>query len=328
MDSVTFNSNIKSIEEQNKMNLGERMKYYENEIDSKMIIKPSESFIVRLDGRSFSKFTRKFVKPFDIVFIKTMCLVMRDLISKFDAQTGYTHSDEITLVFNSKYTEEHEQEHIKSNELKELQNHLFNGRIQKIISLTSSYCSVRFNYHLNNLIKPISSNYPIEFVNLINSCEQMFDARILVFQHTYKHEILNHQIWRSIYDCEKNAISTYAYTYFGPKKIISKSCVEMIQMLKEEKGLVWDVNVPLFIKHGIYCKKNLVSKEINGYKCLRTEYVFKQLKINFSSFNLNMLLNKYWSGNDKVEIDVEAIVENDNEKTNFETTLDLDNLVI
>ncbi len=31
-------------------NLGDRMKKYENQIDSKIYIKPTESFIVRLDG--------------------------------------------------------------------------------------------------------------------------------------------------------------------------------------------------------------------------------------------------------------------------------------
>lgn len=344
----------KPMGEQVKMNLGDRMKHYESVIDSKLSIKPTESFIVRLDGRSFSKFTRKFVKPFDVVFVKAMGFTMRDLVSKFDAQTGYTHSDEITLIFDAKCDEACALELAQSGI--PTPSHLFNGRIQKILSLTSSYCSVRFNHHLNKLMELVKSNYPVEFVNLIESCEQMFDGRIMVFESTNKHEILNHQIWRSIHDCERNAISTYAYTYFGSRKIVSKSCLEMIQMLKEEKGLNWDTDVPMFVKHGIYCKKNLVPKEINGHKCLRTEYVFKQFKINFSLQNLNMLLSKYWSGmgteNDKVgdetitrtdgvgaglgegagtglgegagvEVEEEVIENND-----FGTTLDLFNLVI
>jgi len=123
----------------------------------------------------------------------------------------------------------------------------------------------------------------------------MFDSRIMIFEEKIKHEILNHQIWRSIHDCERNAISTYAYTYFGPKKIMNKNCKQMIQMMKDEKNLNWDIQVPTFIKHGVYCKKNLVYKEINGQSVLRSDYVLKELKINFSQDNLNLMVNKYWN---------------------------------
>jgi tRNA(His) guanylyltransferase len=294
--------------------LGDRMKGYEKIIDYK--IKPSESYVIRLDGRSFSKFTKKFVKPFDLVFVKAMCMTMQDLVEEFEAQTGYTHSDEITLIFNAKCTELEEFEYletkiykeckrdsekdaqtVRTSNLKELPIHMFKGRIQKILSLVSSYCSVRFNYHLSNLIEPIKTNYDDKFVELIKSYRQMFDSRIMIFEEKIKHEILNHQIWRSIHDCERNAISTYAYTYFGSKKIMNKNCKEMIQMMKDEKNLDWDWDrgVPTFIKHGVYCKKNLVYKEINGLTVLKSYYVLKELKINFSQDNLNLMVRKYWN---------------------------------
>jgi len=289
--------------------LEDRMKRYEKLIDSKITIKPNESYIIRLDGRSFSKFTKKFVKPFDLVFIKAMCMTMRDLVDEFDVQTGYTHSDEITLIFSAKCTELEETEYIKSleinsqtvgkNKSKQLPIHMFRGRIQKILSLVSSYCSVRFNYHLSNLIEPIKTNYDSKFIELIKSHQQMFDSRIMIFEEKIKHEILNHQIWRSIRDCERNAISTYAYTYFGPKKIMYKSSEQIKQIMKYEKNLDWDLQIPIFIKHGVYCKKNLVQKEINGLFVLRTNYVFKEMKINFSQDNLDLLLSKYWNSFNK-----------------------------
>lgn len=165
-------------------NLSTRMKQYESE----------------LDGRSFSKFTKKFVKPFDVVFIKSMCLTVSDLVKEFNANTGYTLSDEITLIFDSKYPN--------------LLHHLYNGRIQKLLSLTSAYCSVRFNHHLEKLIEPIKDNYPSDFIELIYERKQIFDARLLKFNESNIYEILNHQIWRSIYDNERNAILTYTLTYF------------------------------------------------------------------------------------------------------------------
>jgi len=82
-----------------------------------------------------------------------------------------------------------------------------------------------------------------EFIDLIKSHKQMFDARILKFNSDTKHEILNHQIWRSVHDCERNAISTFAYTLFGPKQIMNKDCSQMIKML-EEKNISWVTDVP------------------------------------------------------------------------------------
>ena len=181
------------MEKNNQFNLneklGDRMKRYESIIDNLIIIKPCETFIIRLDGRSFSKFTKKFHKPFDIVFIKAMGLTTLDLIKEFDAQTGYTHSDEITLIFNSKCSEYQYLEYLKKKfanllkkDVKSLPIHMYNGRIQKILSLVSSYCSVRFNYHLVKLIESIKETYDLKFVETIKSMNAIFDSRILIFQ--------------------------------------------------------------------------------------------------------------------------------------------------
>jgi tRNA(His) guanylyltransferase len=226
------------------------------------------------------------------------------LVKQFDAQTGYTHSDEITLIFNSKCREDEYLEYLEkqsknllTKDDKSLPIHMFNGRIQKILSLVSSYCSVRFNYHLVKLIEPIKETYDLKFVEIIESMNAMFDGRILIFQEANKYEILNHQIWRSIHDCSRNAVSTYAYTYFGPKKIMNKDTRQMIQMMLDEKGLNWNdsAQVPTFIKHGLYCKKIMVNKVIDGNTALRAEYIFKQYKIDFSQENLDILLAKYWN---------------------------------
>ena len=242
------------------------------DIISEELIKISEKsnnkkIIFRLDGKTFSKFTKRFLKPFDLIFVKTMALTTLDLIKYFDGETGYTHSDEITLIFNN----------------------LLEENIQKILTLISSYCSVRFNYHLVKLINETDSIYDDNFIELINSYEQIFDARIIMFSEENIHEILNHQIWRSVHDCCRNAISTYAYTHFGSKKIMNKNCSQMIAMLAEI-GINWEDDIPIFIKHGLYCKRFLIGTE--------SEYIFKEFKINFSVENLEMLLNKYWTNTD------------------------------
>lgn len=265
--------------------LSDRMKKYELENEHK--IKPYELFIVRLDGKCFSTFTKKFKKPFDEIFVKAMALTTKDLIEYFDAQTGYTHSDEITLIFNAKCTKDQ----FDNNTILTV-DHNYNGRIEKIISLISSYCSVRFNFHINNIINNYEGEYEKNFINLIKEYNQIFDARILIFNENNKYEILNHQIWR-VRDCTRNCILTYGYNYCGKKNIMNKKTNELIVMLKDHE--IEFENIPLYLKYGLYCKKNLLEKTINGNNCIRTEFIFTQFEINFSEDNLNILLEKYWN---------------------------------
>ena len=254
--------------------LGDRMKKYEKDILPPKI--PStNSYIIRLDGCCFSKFTEPFKVPFDIVFVKAMCLTLQDLLTKFHAKTGYSHSDEITLIF-------------KEQEL-ELSKHLYDGRTSKLLSVIASYCSVRFNYHLIKTIEPIKKEYPIKFIEKIQQCEQIFDARIIILEPG---EILNHQIWRSVLDCHRNAVSTYAYTVFSHKTLNKKTTAEKIEMLKS-KNIIWE-SIPTFIKYGLYCKKILYEIDVNGEKVSRSRYEFKNFKISYSKENITMLMAKCW----------------------------------
>ncbi len=269
------------------MNLDDRMKMYENQaLPPKGKIDSSEYFIIRLDGSSFSNFTSGFAKPFDPLFIKAMCKTTGDLLLKFGCKTAYTHSDEITLIFSRQNP---------TDPTQQIQpTHLFDGRIQKLLSLTAGYCSTRFNYHLvTELAKLPTHNYKKTFVDRINRCEQMFDARVIRFVETTKHEIINHQIWRSVYDCERNAIQSYAHHHFGHKKINGVSCEQMKLML-ESISINWS-DIPTYLKHGFYCKKKLTHKETpEGKVFTRGEVEFKTLKIEFSKEILDIILDKYW----------------------------------
>ena len=78
-----------------------------------------------------------------------MVMTTADLVTYFGASTGFTQSDEITLVFPAP---------VSTEDIEEEKNHPgnppksapFNGRMQKITSLAAGYCSIRFNYHLQN----------------------------------------------------------------------------------------------------------------------------------------------------------------------------------
>ena len=265
--------------------LGDRMKQYEKE--QLQFISPNEPYIVRLDGNSFSKFTKKMKKPFDDNFMKAMCLTASDILTKFHPSTVYTHSDEITVIFPPALSEEE----LKNGDKK---THIFNGKHSKIISLIASYCSIRFNHHLIKIMNEHKDDYPKEYIDLINDEQQIFDARILTFGDK-PHEIVNHQIWRSSYDCHRNAVSTYADAYYSHKELSKKHSDDKIKML-EEKGLIWS-SVPTYWKYGIYCKKDYYQKETENGLSQRTHNLFKCFKISFSDDFYKLLLSKTWSEN-------------------------------
>lgn len=77
--------------------LGDRMKGYEKVYE--MRVPNDHVMLIRLDGLTFETWTRGLDAVFDLVFTRSMILTMNDLLLKFHPQTGYTHSDEITLVF-------------------------------------------------------------------------------------------------------------------------------------------------------------------------------------------------------------------------------------
>ena len=77
--------------------LGTRLKGYEKAFETRI---DAEDFIVcRIDGHKFSKYTKGMKKPFDSILSNTMVKTTEALVEKFGAVTGYTQSDEITLIF-------------------------------------------------------------------------------------------------------------------------------------------------------------------------------------------------------------------------------------
>ena len=76
-----------------------------------------------------------------------MALATADLVNYFNCPTGFTQSDEITLVFPAAVTSEDIE--LEENETNRQPKSMpYNGRLQKITSLAAGYCSARFNFHL------------------------------------------------------------------------------------------------------------------------------------------------------------------------------------
>lgn len=313
--------------------LGDDMKAYE--VEYEMQIPGDHAFIVRADGHSFSKFTRGFHQPFDENFKTAMIRTTGDAIVQFHASTGYTHSDEITLIFAPMPLLERSVDDAIGDEGKigdqgkkkqslsysdKIQSHPFNGRVCKLLSLISSYISVRFNYHLLSLVESEYSTYSRHaketplildkirqeqaytpgFIERIKGMNASFDARILNFPPNKFVDIARHMIWRSLRDCSRNAVSTYARQFFSSKQLHKKNCGEMIEMMKTLKNFDYETQVPENEKIGTYVKKELFETDaINpqtglSEKVIRSRIVTKTLKANTSKEFVELLLAKYF----------------------------------
>ena len=233
--------------------LGERMKYYEKKSELLQTVPAELPFLMRLDGRAFSKFTSQFKKdlPYSVEFKRAMLQTATDLLHEFKASSAYTHSDEITLIFSPQDM---------SNNV--LPSHIFNGRCAKLLSIIPSYASVSFDRYMSIECEKSS----IQKYNRVPT----FDARIIVFPIENTYEIVNHMIWRSRGDCTRNFVSMYAEKYIGKKKIIGVSMADRVLQLKtlgidlKENG-----RIDFALKHGTFIKS------VEG---LNTYYVFKNLK--------------------------------------------------
>jgi len=193
---------MKKLKKYDTETLGGRLKGYESKCEIEI---PSKSHIcVRIDGHHFSSYTKGFMKPFDYILSEAFRLTSMDLLKEFNAVSVYTQSDEISLIIPSLLNTE---KHKGSN--KPLWKHAYTGRVQKMASLISAFTTMRFNKHLEFLIKTIGVQQPSEYFRILKSKEgnAWFDAR--VFGVDSDEEAFNTLLWR-IRDCQKNSKSVYA----------------------------------------------------------------------------------------------------------------------
>lgn len=274
-----------------KYTLGSRMKMYEKDLDLKI---NSKYILVRLDGHNFKKLSSYFNKtkeqPFNPLFVDCMVKTAVDCFTKFNALFAFVCSDEITLLFDTH------------------KNNLFNGRINKILSLIPSYATLKFNSYLRekeiNIYRRFMQAYDnycycgddtkfniykqeyYKFKDLINN-ENYFDGRIIQMN---KKEILNNIIWRQR-DCLKNSITTYALQYYINPKLQYKNSTQKIQMMKF-KDFDYEKQVPIHLKYGVFIKKEQYLKE---NKFIRNKVSCKSFKLCFTDINLNFIFCKFWN---------------------------------
>ena len=205
-----------------KDEFGDRMKMYEA-AEAGARFMPLLPVIARLDGRSFSKFTKGFGKPYDQGMVDLMTATTKYLVEETNALLGYTQSDEISLVYYS-------------NDIKS--QIFFDGRKQKMISVLAAMASSFF-----------TRSAPMYLTDQEN-CIIEFDCR--VWQVPNKTEAVNAILWREL-DATKNSVASAARCYYSHNELLDQGRADMMDML-HDKGVNWN-DYPPFFKRGVYVQR-------------------------------------------------------------------------
>ena len=280
------------------LDLSARMKYYEEYCEENIYKIDSEyPFIIRIDGRCFSRLLKSIKKkeftstkaPLSYEFKKAMDLTTKDLVKEFNVSCGYNHSDEISLVFKPLLQE--------SKDDTTIREHIFAGRVQKLISVIPAYASVRLSYHLNTI------NYE-KFKDI--SSLVSFDGRCLIFPSNF--EVINYFVWRAKYDCFRNFVSELTYNHFPKKTLTNITTNERINKLQNEGIDVYDYNHTLL--YGTYIKRKLVKYVDTDKEYTRNKFVsftMPDIKCNFDY--VDILYNQTLDLDDFPECEFELVSE-------------------
>lgn len=237
---------------------GDRMKSYEYQANKDKLI-PNLPVIVRLDGKSFSKFTKDFEKPFDKSFAEVMKETTRFLVNEFPkCILGYTQSDEISLVFINDYNNPIE----------------FSGRIQKLCSIIASKCSCFFCLKANE--SPLTSEINTEDF-------PVFDCRIWNVPSVV--EASNTIFWREV-DATKNSIQSLGQYYMYHKDLQGLSNNQVQFHLNNDYDVNWNDLEDHYKKGSYYIKNsNLITKRLDTVEVLGLPPL-KNLTLEERLFNL------------------------------------------
>jgi len=211
--------------------LGDRMKMYESQETQRRFI-PTLPVYARIDGRSFSSFTRGMKRPFDEQMTNAMIETTKALVKQTNAVIGYTQSDEISLMWYSP--------NVKSSIF-------FDGKIQKINSQLAAIASVYF-------LQEAQKYWPEKLTKGLPT----FDSR--VFSLPSKEEAVNCFLWRE-WDATKNSYSMAAHSYYSAKQLHGKNSSQKQEMLFA-KGLNWN-DYPTSFKRGTYVKRVVKDVKID-----------------------------------------------------------------
>lgn len=216
----------------NSMELASRMKDYEGRECGRKLI-PLLPAMARIDGRCFSKFTKKMQRPYDKRLSDLMIATTNYLCEQSNATIGYTQSDEISLAWWASHYD---------SEI------FFGGRIQK---MASSLAALATGFFVHNYEKFFGTPLPLKIPT--------FDCR--VWNVPTAGEGANVFLWREL-DATKNSISMAARSMYSHKELVGKNSSEMQEMMWQ-KGTNWN-DYPDFFKRGTFRQRRIISRKFSA----------------------------------------------------------------
>ena len=222
-----------------KDTLGDRMKEYE--VVPRNYLMRRTPVIVRIDGKSFSTFCRRFKKPFDPFLNASLNQVMKYICSNVQGvKMAERHSDELSFLITDFDT-------ITTDAF-------FDYNVQKVVSVMASMATAEFARQL--IIDQGHIDRETSQLKLDESWPN-FDARAF---NIPENEIANYFYWRML-DAKRNSISMWAQANFSHKQLQGKTSDQMQEMLFQEKGINWG-KLPQGQKIGFVCLREQVEKPI------------------------------------------------------------------
>lgn len=197
--------------------LEKRMLYYRNLTDYKLL--PNAPVLLMLDGRAFSKFCKRFEKPYDEKFIDMMNQTAQYLCENIEGcKFAYVQSDEISL-----YVTDMENENSES---------WFSYRMVKMCSIAASLATAKFNQLLM-----------IDYLNE-KSIETLKEQKLVEFDcKVWNVPTLNDVfawfLYRQI-DCIRNSKQMAAQTFIPHDQLKCLHTDQQIAKLKDEKSIDWN----------------------------------------------------------------------------------------
>ena len=258
--------------------LESKCKYFQKLFNYKLM--PNGYIIAHLDGRAFSKYCRRFEKPFDRVFINAMNETAIYVAKNVQGcKFGYVQSDEITFII------------CDSNR----SDTFFQYRINKMCSILASLATSKFmQLMMLELVKtPCSQSDLIEMVER----EPLVQFDCKVWNVPNLNEVFAWINFRQI-DCIRNSKQMFAQSFFSHNQLKNKNTDEQIEMVKDKYHLNWN-DCLKGEKFGRFIQKELVEiigedNKGNQVKSLRNKWFARDGFPIQSKENKEIFLDRYF----------------------------------
>lgn len=229
------------------------MKSYE--IFSQLKTIPDIPVILRLDGRTFSKYTKqlKLYKPFDERLRNIFIEVSKDLLNEFNPKYIYTFSDEINILFE------------------ELP---FNSRVEKLDSVIASFTTASFMKHLYDSKELF--NLELKDMELPS-----FDCRIIMTTNIKQYfKWRQDEAWRNCLNAYAQSELNKTHTSYDTSQILYGLNKSQIHQLLYENGINI-AHVPTWQKRGVAVYKKEYQKEnVNPKNNIKNISTYKKIFVD------------------------------------------------